>query len=345
MSKPKEVLKKALSGKVLTKEEIKVIASNAQCSKIYAQKVLEGRFIEGEEVIKTNAAQSYLYAKDVILGEWKDGENIISKDPLYALRYAQNVLRNQFPKGEKAIATNGDYSYEYSRIVGRFEKGEEAIIKDCSSHFLCQYAINALKNRWPEAEEKILKDKDSASAACLYACHFSFRWEEAEKKIIENARLSVDYAREVIRGRWEEAEKTIATCSDSSVQYAKIINERFVLGEDGIIQDENIWTIRNYLGDVLNGNRWDKLENYIENYSGPEDKLIELIDLYGNCVSVKLPDFMHNRMLALAITNSSDWSVRRYFDSLEERENQEKLLLVRRFSIEKLKEILSKINE
>lgn len=347
LTKPKEILKKAIEGKSLTKDEIEIIASNAQCSKLYAQKVLEGRFLEGEEIIKTNPCQSYLYAKDVIRGAWKEGEKTIAKDSFYSLNYAENVLYGRFPKGEEAIASNGHYSFAYAKstIRGRFEKGEKAIIEGCSGQELAYYAKNIMESRWPEAEEKIIKDP---AGACDYACDFEFRWPEAEAEIIKNADYSVRYANCVLNGRWPEAEENISKNSNASTKYASNLKERFELGEEIIIKDAlegNCWNLKNYLSQVLDGNRWDKLEAAIENYEGDDERLIELIETYSNSVSIKLPDFMHNRMIALAITNANDWSVKRYFSSLEEREDNEKLFLVKRFSLDRLREILSSINE
>lgn len=341
--KPKEVLKKALDGVVLSKDEIKIIASNAQCSKIYAQKVREGRFLEGEEIIKTNVAQSYLYAKDVINGRWIEGEDIISKDSFYSLNYAQNVLASRFAKGENAISSNGNHSIAYAQKVlkKRFEKGEKEILNSCDGEKLADYAINTIKDRWPEAEDKIL----NSDGACDYACFFEFRWPEAEPTIIKNPNHSVSYARRIIKGRWPEAEEQIAKSPHHAVAYAKFIEERFELAESTIIENMNHWVVRDYHNNVLKGKRWEKLENFIENFSGKNEKLIELIQMYSDCCTENLPDFMHNRMIAIAITDQDNWTVKQYFSSFEERQNAEKLSIVERFSVERLREIVSSIDE
>lgn len=347
MSKPKDILKKALDGASLTNEEVSIIAKNPQCSKLYAQKVLDGRFVEGEEAIITNTAQTYLYAKDVIRGPWKKGESTLANDSWYALEYARNVTGARFPKGEKEISKSGKSSLEYAKTVirGRFELGEKSILEQCSPEEVCYYSTILMDEKWPEAEEKILK---SSSACCDYCCKFQYKWPEAELKIMESPISCVQYAALVIEGKWPEAESIIAQDAQSSIRYAKNIEERFEKGEDTIIKSLaliNSWELPDYIRSVLNGERWEKLENFIENFSGDEENLISLIDQYSSSIKVKLPDFIHNRMLALAITNSDDWNVQRYFDSLETREDNEKLNLVKRFSVEKLKEILSSINE
>lgn len=348
MSKPKDILKKALDGASLTDEEISTIAKNPQCSKLYAQKVLDGRFVEGEEAIITNPAQTYLYAKDVIRGAWAKGEDALANDSWYALEYARNVTGARFPKGEKEISKSGKSSLEYAKTVirGRFELGEKSILEQCSPEEVCYYSTILMDEKWPEAEEKILK---SCSACCDYCCKFEYRWPEAELKIMECPIGCVRYADLVIGGKWPEAESVIAQDARSSIRYAKNIEERFEKGEDEIIKffasNDSSWEVTDYIKSVLNGERWEKLENFIENFSGDEEILSTLIEQYSSSVEVKMPDFIHNRMLALAITNSNDWNVQRYFDSLETREINEKINLIKRFSLEKLKEILSSINE
>jgi hypothetical protein len=346
MNKPKELLNKAidleLRGQYLDPAEIKIIATNAQCSKLYAQKVLHGRFYEGEEVIRSNLAQTYLYAKDVIEGKWAEGEEILAKDAYYSCEYAKNVLFGRFIKGEKAIAKSGEHSafYAITVINGRFEKGENAILEESPAVVLDEYSRECIKGRWPEAEPKLLKD---ISSACSYACYHKFRWEEIESEILKNPDLAIDYAENVIEGSWEEAEDIISTDAGCAMRYSRLIDERFEKGEDSIIKNNDSWQIRSYIQDILKGHRWEKLECFIENSNLTDEEQAELIRDYADAVGFQMPDFIHNRMLALGLVDEcEDWRIKRYFQSLEEREENEKSLLIKGFSLERLKEILGR---
>jgi len=365
MSKPKEIVKSAMDGKLLTKEEKSIVASNAQCSKIYAEKVLQERFIEGEEVIKTSASQTYLYAKDVIKGRWKEGEDTLSKDAHYAVKYAANVLFGRFPKGENEIAKNPKAAYQYAVArSARFEKAEQKMIEELPAMDLVEYSLSIIGGRWPEAEEKILKSSRSESSvyspstssysspACHYACGHEFKWKEAESEILKNPVESSEYAIHALQGRWEEGEEIISTCGSSSLNYALYLEQAFEKGEDAIINlivEENSWSsnhlINNYVGRVLHGKRWLKFESFIDKANIDDEQLIPIIQYYSDNVNAKLPDFIHNRMIAAAISNPEDWGIRKYFDSLEEREDNEKLILVKRFSLDQLREILSSVND
>ena len=79
-----------------------------------------------------SAEYAYIYAHDVIDGKFINGENIISKSPKYSYMYARHILDGRFELGDPVIATNAHYSYWYANYVlnGRFELGEPAIAAD-----------------------------------------------------------------------------------------------------------------------------------------------------------------------------------------------------------------------
>lgn len=338
---PKTLLNKALDGKKLNSSEIKIISKHPQCAKLYAQKVLENRFPEGEEAIKTNAFQSYLYAKDVIRSRWKDGEKIISTNAKCSFEYAHNVLLDRFEKGEEIISKDAYYSFEYATKVlrNRFIKGEP-IILGSDPITIANYCVCLNTGRWKEAEEIIIKD---AVAASRYACHYEFEWSEAEKIILTDANATINYVREVKKQKWPEAEEILSTDSGCSLLYAVFTEEKFEKGEDAIIsliKSGDIYSIRSYITGALSGKRWEKLEDFIENFTGHDEELLAIIQKYAESVDGILPESIHNRMIGFGIT-TKDWRINQYFRSIEDRVNQEKLGLVDRFSLDQLKEIIN----
>jgi hypothetical protein len=95
----------------------------------YANNVLEGRFVLGEDVLSKSAKYAYEYARYALKGRFILGEEAISKRTSYAYYYANNELKGRFELGEEAISKDAEYAYWYATYVlkGRFELGEEAI--------------------------------------------------------------------------------------------------------------------------------------------------------------------------------------------------------------------------
>jgi len=83
----------------------------------YVIDVIEGRWIEGEEIIKKDPGYAYKYAINVIKGRWIEGEEEIKKNPGYAYYYAKNVIKGRWVEGEEGIKKNSYYAYLYARNV------------------------------------------------------------------------------------------------------------------------------------------------------------------------------------------------------------------------------------
>ena len=95
----------------------RIISKDAEYSCLYAEQVIEGRFILGEDAISKDAFFSYEYACVVIGGRFHLGEAVICKDAWESYHYAKNVIGGRFELGEAAISEDAEYSYLYARNV------------------------------------------------------------------------------------------------------------------------------------------------------------------------------------------------------------------------------------
>ena len=103
-----------------------------------------------EQTISISAECSCLYAEHVIEGRWELGEYVISKDAEYSCEYAKYVTEARFVLGEAAISESAYASFNYANhvIKGRFELGEAAISKDADTSF--KYAKEVIGGRLPD---------------------------------------------------------------------------------------------------------------------------------------------------------------------------------------------------
>jgi hypothetical protein len=60
----------------------------------YANRIIEGRFIEGEEIISKSSTYSYFYAVDVIKGRFVAGEDAIFKDKDITRHYCRLLMNS-----------------------------------------------------------------------------------------------------------------------------------------------------------------------------------------------------------------------------------------------------------
>ena len=70
-----------------------------------------------EQTISESAECSCLYAEHVIKGRFVLGEYVISKDAEYSCEYAEHEIKGRFVLGEEAISKDARSSYEYARYV------------------------------------------------------------------------------------------------------------------------------------------------------------------------------------------------------------------------------------
>lgn len=125
---PKDALEQLVKGNN-DPRYLDIIAKDSKCIIEYAQKVLRGRFLQGEEEILKDPKTCFAYARYGIRSRFFEGEHVIATNAHASYWYALEVIYGRFPAGEKIIATSPGFSYMYARDVvkGRFFLGEEAI--------------------------------------------------------------------------------------------------------------------------------------------------------------------------------------------------------------------------
>jgi len=283
---------------------------------IYSSQVIRGRWHEKEpEILKNlNIALSYCwnvhswtgglwteFEDHLLTSQQKDKENII-------LQYAS--VRGRWDAAEKLIVTPSVIvSYAIDVINGRWREKESLIAKDPYAAVL--YAKEVIKGPFPEAEKNILGSPwyfeyftFATSASRLLASQLSSQFPsdmtvgevlkiidngrnaDFEKKLLSsthNQSKAVWYAINVLKGRWPEMEEKIKKSPKWAVAYAR---------------------------DVLKS-RWEEAEKYISK----RDKYLSQYAL--EVIKGKLPDVLHNRMIAAAMRNSKDHDIKSYFEMLE----------------------------
>jgi len=171
------------------------------------------------------------------------------------------------------------------------------------------YACNCIHGPWPEAEDCIATD---AGAALAYAkTVIKGRWEKGEAAIASDANASCSYARD-IKSVFPLGEPAIAAMVGSSFSYATdVIRGRFILGEKVIAELETLhgeveWSLKYYTHVI--GGRWQ---------GWTEDQLkISPCWMYlyaKEHIKGRLPDVLHNHMLAFGMTLKDNYYVQKYF--------------------------------
>lgn len=197
----------------------------------YAEKVLQGRYREGEKAILGSPYLIHHYVLYVIKKRWPEGERALLRegDPKSLYEYATGVINGRWPEAEPFIAESPYYSYyycfdlDYALIADRPEKApellEKAIVRD--PKYAVKYARDVIRGRWPFGEPYIAKDP---KAAVGYARQVVKKpWPEGEEAIARDGQCSLDYAVYIIKGRWPPGEKAIAKNADRSMEYAQDI--------------------------------------------------------------------------------------------------------------------------
>lgn len=158
----------------------------------YAQKVIKGRWLEGEKVLLSMsinddielAYELYVYATNVIKGPWLEAERVIFEDPEVAIDYAANITKKRLPKEiEDEIANYRDVSIAIN------------------------YAVDVYKKRWPEYEKNILKIKDEYQEMMNMMANAPEDQDYPDDIAFVHIEPIIDqYKKEVIKGPWPEAE-------------------------------------------------------------------------------------------------------------------------------------------
>lgn len=192
-------------------------------------------------------------------------------------------------------------------------------------------------SRIPEFEPFIIQDANSASdyaANCIKG-----PWPEAEDIISTDPKASFNYASKVIRGKWEKGESAISTDAGLSLGYAKLTGSPFPLGEPAIASGAS--TSFSYAREILKGrfllgeaviakmetegndSNWavqyhEHIVNDPVKWRDWTEEQLKLCPcwLYAYAKDYargRLPDVLHNHMLAFGMTLKDNYWVNKYF--------------------------------
>lgn len=213
---PKYAVQKARKGKKLNRWEIEDLAKDAEQSLLYAERVLKGRFPEGEPAIAQDHELAFQYAKGVIKGRFEEAEQTFLDNNSdwgnrnYLQRYFIDVARCPNQKVEKKILDTHHglaHSYAENCIGGRWHEAESLILKDLDNGV--EYHEKVVKDRWPELEDSILLGKkmgywdNRPKALARYLENVGRPIPEIEEKLARctKASLLLTYAVKGVRGR------------------------------------------------------------------------------------------------------------------------------------------------
>lgn len=141
---------------------------------------------------------------------------------------------------------------EYFDFLKRLETDAAFCIK-----YLSGESIHRTHPTYDLCVKTISKD---AKHSLDFARSTKSRFELGEAAIATDARCSLFYARQVLKGRFELGEQAIAESAEYSYEYAlNIIRGRFELGEKAIAQDERF--AYNYAINVIKGKLPEEMHN------------------------------------------------------------------------------------
>ena len=196
------------------------------------------------------------------------------------------------------------------RKRARISEFEPIIVQHSTS--AAEYASVCIDGPWPEAEDVIATD---ANASYQYAKRaIKGRWEKGEQSIATDSRFSTLYAKDVLRGPFPIGESAIASSSGNSLDYARhVLKGRFVAGEAAIAKTETDgasleWARMYYELVVKNASDW-------ASWTEDQIKLCPCwMYMYAkDYLKGRLPDVLHNHMIAFGMTLKDDYFVKKYF--------------------------------
>ena len=145
------------------------------------------------DIMRKDPRTALLFAQKIIGGRFPDGEKAIAQDSESSLEYAL-LIKKRFPQGEPSIASNPNHAIEYAEKVlkGPFPACEPAL--SCNPASACAYATRILRRPYPPGEAAIYQSW-FAAPVYLDACRqwqrqghmdpfvylaFDLRWAEAK---------------------------------------------------------------------------------------------------------------------------------------------------------------------
>jgi hypothetical protein len=207
---------------------------------------------------------------------------------------------------------------------------EQMLRQHCEPHVWIDYAKKSGRGRWPEAEQELLKRHsegyDVLDDIMQYAqVVMNGRWPECERHLIELGPTCPDtfmqdvvrYAEHVIGQRWPEAEIVLLANAEGDARFyyaMQVVKGRWPEFEEELLHfDWSCWI--EYCEQAFGG-RWPVLEEHLDrdyDAGGPE----ALYEYASKIVKGRLPERLHNRMLAEAVKAPDKKVIKKYFALLE----------------------------
>jgi len=260
---------------------------NTACT--YCFHVVAGKWKAYEDKILSNqhdpkAMQSRILQYSDHFGRWQEAEQFID-DPHVILHYAMRVIGGRWKEKESILAKFPSYAFTYAQevIKGPFPEAEKGILESPWYFDYFTFATQTSRNLASQLSAQFPADMTVGEVLKLID---DGRNSDFEKKLLNsthNQGKAVWYAVNVLKSRWPEMEEKIKKSAKCSVAYAR---------------------------DIIKG-RWEEAEKYI----AKNDKYLSQ---YGiEVIKGKLPDVLHNKMIASAMRDSKNSAVVAYFDMLE----------------------------
>ena len=177
---------------------------------------------------------------EVKVKSWEGGKMLCLDDQIEATRIIVNYVRStceRLPKEIEEILPRiaGPISlvdYATFLLKDRWPEAEHKILS-CTNSAL-QYFNKFIPGKWPELEKAILASEDGEFCVA-YATKTRERWPEAEKYIINDSRMIISYAQDVLSRRWPEAEIVLLDRYKKNSINDVVIGERHAINYSGII--------------------------------------------------------------------------------------------------------------
>ena len=108
------------------------------------------------DIMRKDPRTALLFAQKIIGGRFPDGEKAIAQDSESSLEYAL-LIKKRFPQGEPSIASNPNHAIEYAEKVlkGPFPACEPAL--SCNPASACAYATRILRRPYPPEKQPYTK--------------------------------------------------------------------------------------------------------------------------------------------------------------------------------------------
>jgi hypothetical protein len=234
-------------------------------------------------------------------------------------------------KPTRTAKTTSAAKKSHSSVASKvLETAERLLLEHCEPQIWIDYITQSGRGRWPGAEQELLRRHaegyDVLDDIMQYAQGvMNGRWPECERHLIELGPTCPDTfmqdvvrcAEHVIGQRWPEAEIVLLANAEGDARFyyaMQVVKGRWPEFEEELLHfDWSCWI--EYCEQAFGG-RWPVLEEHLDrdyDAGGPE----ALYEYASKIVKGRLPERLHNRMLAEAVKAPDKKVIKKYFALLE----------------------------